>query len=828
MKFFVNFLIPIFISSLLFSQQPEQETVTSQLEKDTGPKTIPVTEITARADEVLVKLTDIQSGLEVKSKIADIETQLKPTLDTLNRQLTDPSLKNLDERTSRFLLNLTEEWNLYLSRLNSWENQLAERTQDLEKAVAELKEMMNVWQLTSDEAASVKAPQAIRLRVKETIKEITAVEKSVLKRFNELLVKQNAISQTKIDINKLLIKISETEKRLRSRIFVRDSAPLWNAVFQERDYGQITGQFQESWNKIIRANIAFVRNNQDRFIFHLMIYLALFILMLYLNRRSRQTSGAGGSDDALETSYYFISRPFSAAFLMALILSIWIYSETTASVSEFIMLLFLIPVLRLTPGILSREFHKPVYFMAGLFVLDVMQKNASGYIIFQRLLLLVATFISIVVILRMILNTKNVFKENTRFRYKHFKRIFYLIAIILSISFLANFIGSFRLSRTITWAIVESAHVFVTLFITAKVTSGLITILVRRRRTQAMQFIKTYTFKIEKWVTSVVYLIAAFIWLRATSRAFGFMESIKKWYTDIIVHQWEVGAITISVEAIIDFILILLATFVLVRFLRILLALEVFPRLTLPKGIPGAITMVMRYILIVLGLFLAFSALGLDLSKFALLAGALGVGLGFGLQKIVANFISSLLIAFGQVIRVGDTVQYTNFIGNVKEIGVNSSVVKAFDGSEVIIPNADLISNNVVNWTLSDNQRRLELPVKVAYENDPHQVIQIMEEVAKKHESVLDSPEPFAIFNGFGDNFLDFTLYYWIYTQVFWKAKNEVALAVHDTLKALGIGTPRPQRDVRLTNGDGQIQKKAVTKKPITKNVTKSKTDSHK
>jgi small-conductance mechanosensitive channel len=238
--------------------------------------------------------------------------------------------------------------------------------------------------------------------------------------------------------------------------------------------------------------------------------------------------------------------------------------------------------------------------------------------------------------------------------------------------------------------------------------------------------------------------------------------------------------------------------------------------------------MVMRYILIVLGLFLAFSALGLDLSKFALLAGALGVGLGFGLQKIVANFISSLLIAFGQVIRVGDTVQYTNFIGNVKEIGVNSSVVKAFDGSEVIIPNADLISNNVVNWTLSDNQRRLELPVKVAYENDPHQVIQIMEEVAKKHESVLDSPEPFAIFNGFGDNFLDFTLYYWIYTQVFWKAKNEVALAVHDTLKALGIGTPRPQRDVRLTNGDGQIQKKAVTKKPITKNVTKSKTDSHK
>lgn len=145
MKFLVNFLIPILFSSLIFAQQHEQERVIPAVAKEAGPKAVPVTEIPARSDEALVKLSDIQSDLELKSKIADIEKQLKPTLDTLNRQLADPALKNLDERTSRFLQNLTKEWNLYLNRLDSWESQLTERTQNLEKSAAELKVMMNVW-----------------------------------------------------------------------------------------------------------------------------------------------------------------------------------------------------------------------------------------------------------------------------------------------------------------------------------------------------------------------------------------------------------------------------------------------------------------------------------------------------------------------------------------------------------------------------------------------------------------------------------------------------------------------------------------------------------
>ncbi len=122
-----------------------------------------------------------------------------------------------------------------------------------------------------------------------------------------------------------------------------------------------------------------------------------------------------------------------------------------------------------------------------------------------------------------------------------------------------------------------------------------------------------------------------------------------------------------------------------------------------------------------------------------------------------------------------------------------SSTVKTFDGSEVIVPNANLISN----WTMSDKRRRIQLPVKIALGNDPHQTLELLLKVAREHQGVLGFPEPMATFNGFGDNFLDFTLYYWISENIL-QTKSEVAPGVHDIIKEAGIDTPRPKRDFNL------------------------------
>ncbi len=567
----------------------------------------------------------------------------------------------------------------------------------------------------------------------------------------------------------------------------------------------------------MRTNVAFVNVNADRFYVHMLIFAFLLILTIYIHIQNKKKQLFNEDDLLLKDSAYFIARPFSAALLIALFLSIWIYPNVPATVGEFLMLLLLIPVIRLVKGMLIWEIRKPVYIMAVIYVFDILQKNAIGFVVLQRMTLLVATLIVIITLGWLLRPGSAIRKRELKGGAKFLRRYSPVVLFFLFVSFIANIYGSVSLANTLTWGVVESTLVLVTMYITASVASGLITVLIRRRRARAMQFVKTYAYSMERWAKHAIFLIAVLVWTRATLRIFGLLGPLKVWFEELRETTWTVGAVVISISAIVDFILVIIFTLILIRVVRIFLDMEIFPRLKLPKGLPAAINMMIRYTLVALGIFLALSSLGIDLGKFGILAGALGVGLGFGLQKIVANFISSLILAFGRQIRVGDTVQYEDVLGNVKEIGVNASTVRSFDGSDAIIPNADLISNKVTNWTLLDMQRRMLLPVKVAFGNNPHEVLKILEKVALDNPDVLKSPEPFSVFNGFGDNFLDFSLYYWIPTSLFFKVKTEVALAVHDAITAKGIETPRPQRDLRVTLDESADSKQLVVKAKSTK-----------
>jgi small-conductance mechanosensitive channel len=817
----------IYLIFLLVSISFAQQSTSQTSEVDETEKklldAIPITEITFRADETTSLLSKIQAEAEPKPSIISIEEEIPELLDSLNTLHANPTLKDLSSLNVRVLQNFSQEWTLYYKQLEDFKKTLQIRTQDLEKQGHDLKEMTDIWQLTSEKAIEGKAPRAIRDRVKSIQNEIKNVAKQVSKRLNTLLVLQNQISKDQIKINDLIDQIKKAEKELRNQLFVIDSPRLWDAFQAEEDSLQIGVQFQKSWEELIRSNIAFISVNENRFYLHLIIYVLIIFLMIYLNRRNKRDNLFDEDDKALKASAYFVSRPFSAALLISLILSIWIYPEGTTAVTDFILLLILIPLLRLVPGMLSIETRKPVYILFGLFVINILQKNAIGFILFQRFLLVIATIIALVTLGWLIRAKSEIYKQEDQFWPRLLRKVSPLLLLFLIGAMVANLIGSVSLANIITWGIVESGYMLITLYIASLVANGLTTVLIRRRRKRASQFVKTYALKMERWAFLTINLIAIVIWIRASLRIFGFLQPFTDWFTEALTTTWTAGTIEISVEAIFDFVVILIFTFVLVRMLRIFLDMEIFPRIKFPRGIPGAISMVVRYILVAAGIIIALSSLGINLGEFGLLAGALGVGLGFGLQNIIANFVSGLILAFERPIQVGDTVQVETVFGNVQSIGVRSSTVKTFDGSEVIVPNADLISNRVTNWTLSDRRRRMELPVKVAFGNDPHQVLELILTVAKKHPEVLEDPEPFSVFNGFGDNYLDFTLYYYIPTHLFFKVKTEVALGVHDLIISKGINTPRPQRDIRMTMSDTPTAKQIPTKKSTPKTSPRKK-----
>lgn len=224
-----------------------------------------------------------------------------------------------------------------------------------------------------------------------------------------------------------------------------------------------------------------------------------------------------------------------------------------------------------------------------------------------------------------------------------------------------------------------------------------------------------------------------------------------------------------------------------------------FSRRQLQAGVRISISRLIHYGFVLVGFLLALVTLGFEFREFAIIAGALGVGIGFGLQAIVNNFVSGLILLFERPIKVGDYIQLGEQWGEIKRIGLRSTLVRTFDNSEIVVPNSDLVSNQVTNWTLSDRKSRITLPVGVAYGSDVTLVMRTLLESVKDNPLVLKIPDPQVVFSGFGESSLDFRLLVWI-TDVDsrLRAQTEILQEIDRRFRQLGIEIPFPQRDLHL------------------------------
>jgi potassium-dependent mechanosensitive channel len=249
----------------------------------------------------------------------------------------------------------------------------------------------------------------------------------------------------------------------------------------------------------------------------------------------------------------------------------------------------------------------------------------------------------------------------------------------------------------------------------------------------------------------------------------------------------------ISVGGILSFTLIFIITMFIAKIVANIFQDEWLIKV-LPRGIAPAISLIIRILLIATGFYMGLSAAGFDLSKISLLLGALGVGIGFGLQSIVLNFISGLILAFERPINLGDAIEVDQEFGVVTSIGVRASNIKTYKGSEVIIPNGDLVSKKVVNWTLSNRDRRSKILMKTSADADPEKVIALFNRIAGEHPNVYKDPEPVTHFYGFNqEGNLDFALIYWTSFSDTLKTDSDIALRIFKTLKEEGIQAPIPR-----------------------------------
>ena len=275
---------------------------------------------------------------------------------------------------------------------------------------------------------------------------------------------------------------------------------------------------------------------------------------------------------------------------------------------------------------------------------------------------------------------------------------------------------------------------------------------------------------------------------------------------DFIVKAWTTelfGADTVTIGGILLLVFLFASVIIVERILQRLLIRRFLSKTRLQPSLQYGLSRIFGYTLIAIGFYVAFQAVGFDLSSLAIVAASVGVGVGFGLQNIINNFVSGIIILAERPISIGDRIEVAGVAGRVTKIQLRSTTVVTNDNITMIVPNADFISNTVTNWSHGDPKVRIRVPVGVAYGSDLKLLQRLLLEAAAEHPKALREPSPVVLFNEFGDSSLNFELGVWTQemTATPIHFTSQMNFIIEQKLRENDIEIPFPQRDLHVRSG---------------------------
>lgn len=764
------------------------------------PPAIPAADIVVRAEADSARLRALRSGAEPDPAVEDVAARIAETLTTRDQLVADSSEDDPSRLTRRELLVQRERWTRYKEHVDNWQSTLAKRTRQLGADQDALALIRAVWDETA-RAAEGEDYSEVAIRTITSIRAaVSDTGAAIRQRLDAVLVLQDRVGELAREAADALSRIDAAESEVRRGLLSPEQPPIWTAI--RLGHEDLTWMsLAASTRRELEAIAQFAAESRKHFIRQGVVLAFLLVLLVILGRRAK--ASAERDPEIAQTARLF-GRPVSVTLLIALITMRLFHPGMPSALVDVGRLLGLIPLLRLLPMLLTPVWRKPVYAFAVLWMLQGLANLLPGGSALHRTGALAVTLVSLaafVVFLRRADPT-----GATPGTERPIMRLMRLGAVGLAVSAAANTLGFVDLAALLTSGTLLSVLIACAAFAGAAVAQLLWWWLLRTRQAQAIPSVRHHTELLMQRIGRATRLVAVATWAAGTLDAFELLRPAYGALVSALTTPAKVGSLSISLGNVAAFFIAIWLATLASRFTRFILEEDVLPRLTLPRGVPGAITKMAGYLIIGLGLTIAVGAAGIDLSNLALMAGALGVGIGFGLQTIVSNFVSGLILIFERPVQVGDTIQMDALMGTVKDIGIRASTVRTFDGAEVLVPNADLIAGRVVNWTLSDRLRRVEISVGVAYGSNPRQVRQILLDVVKAIPDSLAAPEPVVLFSGFGESSLNFDLRFWTANFDRWVVtKSDATYAIHDAFKEAGITIPFPQRDVHVRSLDPSV-----------------------
>jgi small-conductance mechanosensitive channel len=377
-------------------------------------------------------------------------------------------------------------------------------------------------------------------------------------------------------------------------------------------------------------------------------------------------------------------------------------------------------------------------------------------------------------------------------------RILYPIAVVLLLQFGAmvfGMVGCYNLSKTLLSSGYFNVVVAITMLWSVRLINEMLLLSTTAFTKSYGRFFYLNFNRLSKEVPQYIYYLLGVGWFILFARNFYLYESLAESVSEFLLAERTLGSYQFTIQSIVIFFLILLLATAISRVVSFL-ASEGSGQQSggTKKGGLGSWLLLVRISIISVGVLLAFAAAGIPMDRITIVIGALGVGIGFGLQTLVNNLVSGLIIAFEKPVNVGDVVEIGGRSGVMKSIGFRSSIVSTYDGADVVIPNGDLLNQHLVNWTLDSHSRRIEIIVGVAYETDLEMTKNLLLATIEADERVLKMPKPVVLVNNFSASSVDFRMLFWVPSMDVWLAvQSDMRLAVSQAFAKHGISIPYQQ-----------------------------------
>jgi small-conductance mechanosensitive channel len=765
-------------------------------------QSIDLNELPARLEESVQVVRRIARGLS--PAIDEIAGEL-PDLAAGLRALIEQSRENVfSGRSAGLIASLRDLWRAAEAKLQRWQVELVAASTALDKDRSVLAEHSRYLTAAQDLLAAEGVEPDTLATIERVRAQVVAADGTAREQRNTLLGLQARLAELTIEIQLTEEELAEVAASERESMLRLDAPPIWRpdaptavepettATLAEQTVADAgTGALSRPQLAAVSYVFEYLSSLISQFIGVYLVFLLPFVLL-----RRRAALWRESERPSIRDLGRALERPWSAALLPAFIVSTIARGHVQVNSS-----LLLLPLLRVVPRLLPAKYKKSLWGLAGLVVVDSLAEFVlPQFSTFRRLVevaLIVLTAVGAVWLHRRLGadgRTTGLFGA---------ARVGLRVSVaVLGVAAITEIVGATMLARYLETGILSTVYGAVLLYGFLLMFRGFLDLLIESRRGQLESIMQQAPVDLVgklnagmRWMTLVLFVLLVV-------ETFQFTDPLVSTVGAFMAQSLTFGEIEFTVGSLAIFVAVVTVAVVLSSVLRFFLSAAVYSRFTLQRGTGEVISKLLHYGLLTAGILFALGAAGIDLNRFTILMGALGVGIGFGLQNIISNFVSGLILLFERPLNVGDIVSVNNVAGVVADIGIRATRIRTWDGADVAVPNSNLVSGEFTNWSLSDEKRRAEVKVGVAYGTDPERVCQLLKDVAQSHVLVMKDPEPVALFIGFGDSSLDFVLRFWTRLPDTLPVSSDLHTAVCRRLADEGIEIPFPQRDLHVRGVD--------------------------